>query len=97
MFRNLVFLLASESVFAIKTLRIIYSKIYFRFKEQFRPPAGFANLCYLSGTRKGEGKKNKDCTLLPKPCQEALSQISYMRIVGKVIQKAGLFLSFSKW
>ena len=70
-------------------------KICFRFREEPRPPAGFSNLRYLSGTSKGEGeKKKKDCALSPKSCQEALS---YMRITGKVIKKAGLFLNLSNW
>lgn len=36
-------------------------------------------------------KKKKDCALSPKPCQEALNQISHMRITGRVIKKADLF------
>lgn len=55
-------------------------KTYFRFRGESTLRAGFSDFCYLSGTSKGK-KKKKDCALSPKPCWEALSQISHMRML----------------
>lgn len=95
---RLTFHLASETLLAIKSWRIICWKFILNSEKSLgllQVLTIYVN-CELLVREGGKDKKKKDCTLSSKPRQDGLGQISHMRITNEVIKKAWWFSEFIK-